>query len=79
VDVGPNPAGATPTLPLHEFEQSDDFGCVLGPRHHTDDPAVLDVQLVEEGGPGRLAAADQLHEWARTIRKRPPLREAPGD
>jgi hypothetical protein len=27
---------------------------------------------------GRLAAADQLHEWARTIHKRPPLTEVEG-
>jgi hypothetical protein len=27
---------------------------------------------------GKLAAAEQLYEWARTIHKRPPLREIEG-
>lgn len=48
------------------------------------DPGVLMVsrRRKSRGGPdelqamGKLVAADQLRQWARTIHKRPPLREA---
>src|SRR5437660_2393335 len=48
VAVASNPAGATPTKPLHSVEQIGDFRRSIPPGRDSHDLAALDVDLVEE-------------------------------